>query len=104
MAHTFELVEKIMEKDKVEFKILDAKLVGSDTVVFKLEDGAGVKIRVDIGRAAVATNFQNPDGSPHFMINPNIQIKIIPGTRKFYVPKSKLRMPKPTKESTFKPI
>ncbi len=93
-----------MEKDKVEFKLLDAKLIGNDTVVFKLEDGTTVKIRVDIGRAAVATNYKNPDGTPRYMINPNIQIKIIPSSKKFYVPKSKLKMPKPPKESTFKPI
>ena len=43
-----------MSEEKVEFKILEAKLVGSNTVVFRLEDGAMVKVKVDIGRAAVA--------------------------------------------------
>jgi len=92
-----------MEKDKVEFKMLDAKLVGNNTVVFKLEDGTSVKIRVHIGRAGVATNFKNPDGTPHYNVSPVIQVQITPSSKKYYLPKSKVKTPTP-KESTFKPI
>ena len=58
--------ERLTEKkeDLVEFKWLEAKPVGSDTVTFRLEDGAIVKIKVDVDRAGVAVNFTNPDGNP----------------------------------------
>jgi hypothetical protein len=91
-----------MPEENVEFKMLEAKLVGSDTVVFRLEDGAMVKIKVDIDRAGVATNFKNPDGSPHYTINAGLKINVIPSEKKFFIPKSQL--PTPQKESTMKPI
>ena len=93
-----------MEKEQVEFKWLNAKLVGNDTVVFRLEDGAMVKIKVDIGRAGVATNFKNPDGTPHYNVGANLRVQVIPKSKKFYIPKSKLRAPTPPKESKMKPI
>jgi hypothetical protein len=93
-----------MEKEQVDFKWLDAKLVGSDTVVFRLEDGAMVKIKVDIGRAGVAINFKNPDGTPHYNVGAGLRIQIIPKSKKFSIPKSKLRAPPPPKESKMKPI
>jgi len=60
------LTEK--KEDLVEFKWLGAKLVGSDTVTFRLEDGAFVKIKIDINRAGVALNYANPDGTPYYHI------------------------------------
>ena len=93
-----------MEKDQVEFKLLDSKLVGSNTVVFRLEDGTMVKIKVDINRAGIAINFKNPDGTPHYAIDTNLGIHLIPKSKKFYIPKSKLRIPTPPKESKMKPI
>ena len=92
-----------MPEENVEFKILEPKLVGSDTVVFRLEDGAMVKIKVDIERAAVATNYKNPDGTPRYNIGAGLRISVIPSERKFYVPRSQLRKP-PSKEPTMKPI
>ena len=93
-----------MEKNNVEFKMLDAKLVGTDIIVFKLEDGATVKVRVGMGRAGVATNFKNPDGTPHYNIQPAIQIHVTPSSKKYYIPKSRIKSPTPPKESAFKPI
>jgi hypothetical protein len=92
-----------MSDEKVEFKILDAKLVGSDTVVFRLEDNAMVKCRVIIERAGVAVNFSNPDGSPNYNISANIGITVIPPSKKFSIPKSQL-LRQPPKEPTMKPI
>jgi hypothetical protein len=88
--------------DKIEYETLEAKLVGSDTVVFKLEDGTQVKIRVSIVRAGVATNYKNPDGTPSYSIQPNIQVTFVPSSKKFYLPKHSV--PTPPKESEFKPI
>ena len=94
-----------MPEENVEFKMLEAKLVGSDTVVFRLEDGAIVKIKVDLNRAGVAINFRNPDGSPHYNINTGLNITVIPNEKKFFVPKSQLPLPPiPQKESTMKPV
>ena len=93
-----------MGKENVEFKWLDAKLTGSDTVVFRLEDGTLIKARVEIGRAGIATNFKNPDGTPHYLVDAQVRLQIIPGSKKFYVPKSKLRIPHPPKEPKMKPI
>lgn len=92
-----------MSEENVEFKWLDAKLTGTDTVVYKLEDGTMVKIRVDINRAGVAINFKNPDGTPHYNIDAGLRIQIIPTSKKFYIPKSRLRRP-PPKEPKMKPI
>ena len=92
-----------MPEENVEFKILEHKLVGSDTVVFRLEDGTTVKVKVDIGRAGVATNLKNPDGSPQYNISADLRISVIPAGKKFFVPKSQLPQASP-KESTMKPI
>lgn len=93
----------IISEEKVEFKILDAKLVGSNTVVFRLEDGAMIKVKVDIQRAAVAINFKNPDGTPNYNIQTGLNLTIIPKDKKFYIPKSKLKRG-PSKDRTLKPI
>jgi hypothetical protein len=93
-----------MEKDNIEFRMLDAKLLGNDTVVFRLEDDTRVKIKVGIARAGVATSFKNPDGTPHYNIEPVIGISIIPSSKKYYLAKSRIRAPTPQKESGFKPI
>ena len=92
-----------MSEEKIEFEILDHKLLGSDTVAFRLEDGALVKVKVDIVRAGVATNFRNPDGSPHYNINTNLSINVIPAEKKFTIPKSQLA-PTAPKESKMKPV
>lgn len=92
-----------MSEQKVEFKWLDTRLVGSDTVVFRLEDGAMVKIKVDIDRAGVAVNFTNPDGSPHYNINASLKVNVIPSSKKFSIPKSQMAQ-SPPKEPTMKPI
>ena len=93
-----------MSDDKIEFKRLEAKLIGSNTVVFRLEDGAKVKIVVDIGRAGVATNFTNPDGTPNYNVNAALRVQVIPPKKKFYVPRSKMKLPTAKKESDMKPI
>lgn len=78
------------ESEKVEFKQLEFKLLGSDTVVFRLEDGAMVKVKVDIDRAGIALNFKNPDGTPHYAINASLKIAVTPPDRKFSMPKDQI--------------
>ena len=77
-------------RSMVEFRWLEARLVGSDTVTFRLEDGALVKVKVDIDRAGVAVNHTNPDGTPHYHIDASLKVTVTPHTRKFYIPRSEL--------------
>jgi hypothetical protein len=94
-----------MPEENVEFKWLEAKSIGTDTVVFRLEDGAMVKIRVEITRAGVATNLTNPDGSPRYSIGTGVGIQIIPASKKFTLPKSQVVQAQPQqKERTLNPI
>ena len=51
--------------EKIEFKMLEFDRLKNDFVSFKLEDGTIVKVRVDLDRVGIATNFTNPDGTPH---------------------------------------
>jgi len=85
--------EEQLSEEKVEFRWLEAKCIGSDNVVFKLEDGAMVKIKVDIGRAGVAVNYTNPDGSPHYNIGTNIGVTVVPPDKKFSIPRSQIAAP-----------
>jgi len=86
-----------MSSDKVTFKLLEAKLIGTDTVNFRLEDGTNVKIRVEIDKCAIAENFKNPDGSDHYMINPSIKLTILPKSKTFTIPRDKINVPRSPK-------
>lgn len=77
--------------DKIEFKMLDYECISKDTVTFKLEDDTIVKIKVDLDRVGIATNYRNPDGTPHYMINTSVKVKTIPNDRRFSVDKSHMR-------------
>ncbi len=86
-----------MTEPMVEFKWLDAKPVGTDVVVFHLEDGATVKVRVSLDRAGVASNFKNPDGTNHYSLNANLAMTITPAEKKFSIPRSQIQVPTPPK-------
>jgi len=68
--------------------MLDYDRLGSDFVSFKLEDGALVKVKVDLDRVGIATNHKNPDGTPHYAINTSVKISIIPSDRSFSIEKN----------------
>jgi len=74
-----------ISKDKIEFKMLDHERIGDEYVTFKLEDGTIVKVKVDLDRVGVATNYKNPDGTPHYAVNASLKLTIIPNERKFFV-------------------
>ena len=78
------------KEDLVEFKWLEAKLVESDTVTFRLEDGTLVKVKVDVDRAGVAVNYANPDGTPYFHIDTSLKVNVTPPKKKFYIQRSEL--------------
>jgi len=64
--------------NKIEFKMLDYERLENEFVSFKLEDGTIVKVKVDLDRVGIATNFTNPDGTPHYAINTSVKISVIP--------------------------
>ncbi|MFQ5940993.1 MAG: hypothetical protein ACE5KA_04765 [Nitrososphaerales archaeon] len=82
--------------DKIEFKMLDHERVGVDTVKFKLEDGTIVKVKVDLDRAGISTNYKNADGTSHYAVNTSVKVFVIPQDKKFTLPKSHINA-KPTK-------
>ena len=71
-----------MSADKVEFKMLDYKRLGDEVVTFELEDGAIVKVKVDLGRVGKAIKNANPDGTPHYAINTSVMTSVIPPNNK----------------------
>lgn len=79
--------EKPLTSNEVEYELLDATPIGSNTVVFRISDGSSVKVRVDIERAAVAVNFKNPDGTPYYTFNFGNHVTVIHKNRRFRGPK-----------------
>ena len=77
--------------DKIEFKMLEHERLENDFVSFKLEDGTIVKVKVDLDRVGIATNFTNPDGTQHYAINTSVKLSIIPKNKKFSVEKKAVK-------------
>ena len=77
--------------EKIEFKMLEFNRLKNDFVSFKLEDGTIVKVRVDLDRVGIATNFTNPDGTPHYAINTSVKLSITPKDKKFSVAKNSVK-------------
>ena len=75
----------------VEFTYLSTKAVGNDTVVFRLEDGAQLTVRVDLARAGSRVNDR---GEIEYHFEFGHQVKVIPKDKKF-----KVRMPVPPQKS-----
>jgi hypothetical protein len=75
-----------MEPDQIKYKRITAKLVGSNVVNYRLEDGTLVKIFVELNRAGVALDRKAPDGTPlyNFGIGTRIDVQTKDGT--FYAP------------------
>ena len=94
---TQSLSRQSLSEPVVEFKWLEAKAVGSDVVVFHLEDGATVKVRVSLDRAGVAISTKNPDGTDLYNFSANLQMTVIPPDKKFSIPKSQLQVPQKPK-------
>ena len=77
--------------NKIEFKMLDYERLENEFVSFKLEDGTIVKVKVDLDRVGIATNFTNPDGTSHYAINTSVKISVIPKDGTFTVEKTSIK-------------
>lgn len=73
-----------MAQEQIKFKLLSAKLVGSNVVCFRLEDETVVKVHIELSRVGVAIDRKNPDGSPIYNVNTNMRMDFIPKDKTFY--------------------
>jgi hypothetical protein len=73
--------------EQIKYKLLSAKLVGSDVVCFRLEDETLIKVHVDLTRVGVAADTKTPDRQPLYNITVQPRFEIIPKDKIFYAPK-----------------
>ena len=88
--------------DEIEFKMLEANVDGSDEVTFQLEDGSIIKIRVNIDRAGVATNYHNPDGSKHYNVQASMSVNVISSDRTYKLSKPGMKSDKSVVSKPYK--
>lgn len=76
----------VMAEEQIKYKLISAKLVGSNVVNFRLEDGTLVKIHVELTRIGVATDRKAPDGTPLYNFSINNRVDIETKDKTFYAP------------------
>jgi hypothetical protein len=87
-----------MTEERIKFKQISAKLVGSNVVNFRLEDETVVKVHVELVRVGVAIDRKNSDGTPIYNINANLRMDFETKDKTFYAPMP----PVPTKGTSDK--
>ena len=65
-----------MTDDLIDAEVLEAKLAGSNVVMFNLTDGTRVKATVNLSTVLRAKEL-NPDGSPKYNANVNVNIEFL---------------------------
>ena len=90
-----------MNEQNIEFKILEAKLIGSNVIRFRIEDGALIKITIDLDRIGKAEQ-KNPDGTNMYNFNISTKVNVIQPDKKFFAPKPPIQQQ--PKDSVMKPI
>ena len=87
-----------MSQDQIKYKQVSVKVVGSNVVVFRLEDESMVKVHVDMARVGVAVDRKNPDGTPIYTFNTALRFEVQTKDKTFYAPAP----PLPTKSTDSK--
>jgi hypothetical protein len=87
-----------MSQDQIKFRQLSVKLVGSNVVNFRLEDGTLVKVHVELARVGVALDRKNPDGTPIYNFSAGMRFETLTKDKTFYAPAP----PVPTKSASDK--
>ena len=82
--------------------MLEANADGSDEVTFQLEDGSIIKIRVNIDRAGVATNYHNSDGSKHYNVQASMSVNVISSDRTYKLSKPGMKSNKSVVSKPYK--
>ena len=85
-----------MAQEQIKYKLISAKLVGSNVVCFRLEDETLVKVHVELPRVGVAIDRLNPDGTPIYNVNANMRMDFETKDKTFFAPAP----PTPTKGLT----
>ena len=75
-----------MAQEQIKYKLISAKLVGSNVVCFRLEDETLVKVHVDLARVGMAIDRKNPDGTPIYNVNAGMRIDFESKDKTFYAP------------------
>ena len=75
-----------MAQEQIKYKQMNAKLVGSNVVCFRLEDETLVKVHVELARVGVAIDRKNPDGTPIYNVNANLRMDFETKDKTFYAP------------------
>ena len=75
-----------MAQEQIKYKQISAKLVGSNVVNFRLEDGNLLKIHMELTRVGVAVDRKAPDGTPLYNFNINNRVEIETKDKTFYAP------------------
>ena len=65
-----------MVEEEIEAEVIEAKVVGSNVVMFNLTDGARIKATVNISTVLRAKEL-NPDGSPKYNANVNVNLEFL---------------------------
>ena len=75
-----------MAQEQIKFKQISAKLVGSNVVNFRLEDGNLLKVHLELTRMGVAVDRKAPDGTPIYNISLNPRVEIETKDKTFFAP------------------
>jgi hypothetical protein len=75
-----------MGQEQVKYRMISAKLVGSNVVNFRLEDGSLLKIHVDLTRVGVAVDRKSPDGNPIYNFSINNRVDVETKDKTYYAP------------------
>ena len=75
-----------MAQEQIKYKQISAKLVGSNVVNFRLEDGNLVKVHLELTRVGVAIDRKAPDGTPLYNISMNPRVEIETKDKTFWAP------------------
>lgn len=77
---------EVMSQEQIKYKQVSAKVVGSNVVVFRLEDETMVKVHVEMARVGVAVDRKNPDGTPIYNFGTALRFDVQTKDKTFYAP------------------
>jgi len=75
-----------MAQEQIKYRQISAKLVGSNVVNFRLEDGTLLKIHVELTRVGVAVDRKAPDGTPVYNLSINTRPEVETKDKTYFAP------------------
>jgi hypothetical protein len=93
-----------LAEEQIDAEVLEAKVVGSNVVMFNLTDGTRIKATVSIS-TVLRSKELNPDGSPKYNANMNVHLeflqppgKVVKVSRSIFGPPQPPAKPKDTRQ------